>query len=338
MRLRTTKFGVFAVLAILLAATFGRAAFQATADARTPFRSAYSALQKLYAKTQTRSRADANRASRFPPAPAHFRESEGRGLLVRTWVNGVGPYSFAIDTGAGANILSRHAASESRVEVDASGGGVSVSGLSGARAATARKAYVRSFAIGDASNKLPSKGFTVIADNLPEGIDGVLDPTEVFAPFGYVIDMREETISAFDPRRDPLRPSNVSQEGAVVAWLTESGSRRPFVALSEGRRALVDTGSGFGLAVSGDAARALGIYERAGRAGETTHDLGGGRIASMRVRSATVYVGQLALRNVPTDYLPNVRNDAPVLLGRDALRPFRIIFDPVNRLIGFDPR
>src|SRR5260370_27918341 len=36
------------------------------------------------------------------PRPATFREIPGRGLLVRIWVNGAGPFTFAIDTGAGA--------------------------------------------------------------------------------------------------------------------------------------------------------------------------------------------------------------------------------------------
>ncbi|HYE13361.1 MAG TPA: hypothetical protein VD968_02845, partial [Pyrinomonadaceae bacterium] len=40
------------------------------------------------------------------PSPVAFRESEGRGLLVEVWVNGRGAYTFALDTGAGATILS----------------------------------------------------------------------------------------------------------------------------------------------------------------------------------------------------------------------------------------
>ena len=38
------------------------------------------------------------------PSPVTFRESGDRGLLVRTWVNGAGPFTFAVDTGAGATI------------------------------------------------------------------------------------------------------------------------------------------------------------------------------------------------------------------------------------------
>src|ERR1043165_8649351 len=49
------------------------------------------------------------------PSPIHFREVSGRGLLISAWVNGSGPYTFAIDTGAGATILSRRVAEEARV-------------------------------------------------------------------------------------------------------------------------------------------------------------------------------------------------------------------------------
>ncbi|HEY9285757.1 MAG TPA: aspartyl protease family protein [Pyrinomonadaceae bacterium] len=64
------------------------------------------------------------------PAPVRFREVEGRGLLVRAWVNGQGPYEFAVDTGAGATIISRRVAAEARVPVYADRA-VSISGLSG---------------------------------------------------------------------------------------------------------------------------------------------------------------------------------------------------------------
>ncbi|HEX7178003.1 MAG TPA: pepsin/retropepsin-like aspartic protease family protein [Pyrinomonadaceae bacterium] len=271
------------------------------------------------------------------PAPARLHEADGRGLLVQTWVNGTGPFEFAVDTGAGANILSRRVASAARVEVETGGGAVRVVGLSGVGAQGARKAHVRNFALGARGNLLPSQGFTIIADGLPAGVDGVLDPTESFSPLGYRIDMPNETISAFDPRLTPLRSDAAPADGTVARWLTEPESRRPYVMLAQGRRALIDTGSGFGLAVNRDAARSLGIFTGEGRERVGTRDLGGGDIPSRRIRPATVHVGSLALRNVPTDYLSDAGAGAPVLLGRDALRPFELSFDPVNRLIRFKP-
>lgn len=271
------------------------------------------------------------------PAPVRFREVEGRGLLVRAWVNGQGPYEFAVDTGAGATIISRRVAAEARVPVYADRA-VSISGLSGARGGSAREASLRTLAVGDAGNRLPGRGLVVVADSLPEDLDGVLDPTQSFNPLGYVIDFSAETIRAFDPRQSPLRRGDVPPGGAVVAWLSDGESRRPFVQLAEGRRALIDTGSGFGLAVTPEAASALGIGGRSGRERGGVIDLGRGRVGSRRVAPATVHVGPLALRNVPTDLLSGASPGSPVLLGRDALRPFELTFDPVNRLVRFLPR
>lgn len=271
------------------------------------------------------------------PLPVRFREVRGRGLIVKAWVNNSGPYDFAVDTGAGATILSRRVAAEARLSVSTAVA-VSLRGLSGRRGAAAREATVRSFSVGDERNVLPARGLFVVADSLPEDLDGVLDPTECYHPLGYIINFTTETLRAFDPRQSPLRPSDEPPGGAVVAWLTENDSRRPFVMLGGGRRALVDTGSGFGLAVTEQSARSLGIPTARGREREGVRDLGRGQVDARRIRPATVQIGPLALRGVPTDLLTGAAPEAPVLLGRDALRPFELTFDPVNRLIRFAPR
>lgn len=283
-------------------------------------------------------REGAGRGATGLPAPVSFRESDGRGLLVKTFVNGAGPFNFALDTGAGATLLSSRAASEARVEVEVGGGGIRIGGLSGATAGGAKKAYVRTLALGSRENTVPARGLFVVAPGLPEGVDGVLDPSEAFHPLGFTIDIPEGELSFFDPRTRPLRASAAPPEGAVVPWLTEGGTRRPFVMLAEGRRALLDTGSGFGLAVDESAARTLGIVQTEGRHRRGTRDLAGGEVHARRVRAATVSVGTLVLRGVPTDLLLRAEKGAPVILGRDALRPFRLTFDPVNRLIMLDPR
>lgn len=320
-----------AALSILLT-TLWAAPLLARGAAHTSFLGALSALKRL-----GQGREAGRRGGAALPSPARFRESESRGLLVKTWVNGVGPFEFAVDTGAGANIISGRVAAEARVEVETGGGAIRLGGLSGRSVGGARRAFVRDFAVGARGNTLPSKGLSIVAEGLPEDVDGVLDPTEAFSPLGYVIDLPRETISAFDPRATPLRESDAPAEGTVARWLTEPGSRRPYVMLAQGRRALIDTGSGFGLAVTGASARALGVDTVGGRPWEGTHDLAGGSIPARRVRPASVSVGTLLLRNVPTDFLPEAESGAPVLLGRDALRPFRISFDPVNRLIRIEP-
>src|SRR5258706_13961755 len=80
------------------------------------------------------------------PQPVSFREVRGRGLIVRTWINSVGPFDFAIDTGAGATLLSQRVADEARVVTK--GGRTSVAGLSGI-ATSARGASIQRHAIGD---------------------------------------------------------------------------------------------------------------------------------------------------------------------------------------------
>src|ERR1700686_264293 len=132
------------------------------------------------------------------PRPASFREVPGRGLIVRTWINSAGPFNFAIDPGAGATLLSPRVADEARVTIG-NGRSTSIAGLSGA-AISARNASIQNLAIGDSENYLPAKGEVMVISGLPGDLDGVLDPTEVFSPLGYVIDLPQRELSAFDPR------------------------------------------------------------------------------------------------------------------------------------------
>jgi hypothetical protein len=270
------------------------------------------------------------------PAPAHFREVEGRGLLVRVWVNNSGPYNFAIDTGAGATIISRRVAAEARVAL-AGARTVTLSGLSGVQGGQGREAAPGSLALGTPENLLPGKGLAIVTDALPSDLDGVLDPTESYWPLGFTISLPDETISAFDPRATPLRGLAAPPGGAIVQWLFDGSSRRPFVMLDMGRRALLDTGSGFGLAISDAAARSFGITSTRGRERAGVRDLGRGNIGARRVEPITIRIGSLVLRRIPTDLLSGAASGAPVLLGRDALRPFEISFDPLSRLIRLRP-
>jgi hypothetical protein len=58
-------------------------------------------------------------------------------------------------------------------------------------------------------------------------------------------------------------------------------------------------------------------------------------VIARRVNPTTVRIGDLELRRIPTDILFGVDKNAPVILGRDALQPFKISFDPQRRLIQF---
>jgi predicted aspartyl protease len=277
------------------------------------------------------------RASRVAlPSTIRFREVEGRGLMTRVWVNGVGEFTFAIDTGAGATLLSARVAREARVALK--GSRLSLGGLSGAGTASGQEASLRSLAIGESDNLLPARGLFIVTDRLPPGVDGVLDPTEAYWPLGYTIDLPNNELSAFDPRTTPLRRNDVPSGGTIVPWISDARSRRPFVMLNGTRRALLDTGSEFGLALSEQEARAIGvIHDGRGRSRDGVRDIGGGEINARRIAPATVNIGSLVLRGVPTDLLAGAHAGAPILLGRDALQPFRLTFDPLNRLIRIAP-
>ncbi|MBD0373152.1 MAG: retroviral-like aspartic protease family protein [Pyrinomonadaceae bacterium] len=276
-------------------------------------------------------------SARSLPFAARFRLVEGRGLLINTWINGRGPFKLAIDTGAGATILSEQTAQAAGVRAVA-GRRTTIGGLSGKGTGTGREAKLDSLAVGDKNNFLPAQGAVIVTGSLPQGVDGVLDPTESYWPLGYVIDFPAETISAFDPRTTPLRVTDAPVNGAVVPWIFEGATRRPFVSLDNGRKALIDTGSGFGLALSEAEARSLGIIPRERRSRSEVSDLGGGRVYAHRISPLTVSIGSMALRNVPTDLLYGAETGAPIIMGRDALRPFKLSFDPLNRLISIAPR
>lgn len=261
------------------------------------------------------------------PHSVSFREVPGRGLLVRTWVNGVGPFNFAVDTGAGATLLSPRVAEEAHV-ARTSERPTSVAGLSGTKS-PAYHAAVYSLSLGDAENYLPARGEVIITGGLPPDLDGVLDPTEAFSPLGYTIDLPAALLSAFDPQTDPVQKNRVPEEGTVVSWLRESHGRRPFVMLDNGDHALLDTGSRLGLAVRDSDPKRSAPY--------SLRDVGGGRLSTRRV-TTTIAIGSLTLRNIPTDLVTGSDADAPTLLGLAALRPFRLRFDPLHWLVEITPR
>ncbi len=266
------------------------------------------------------------------PLPARFRVEKETGLLVRVWLDGSGPYIFAIDTGAGLNVITERAASAAQLQSRTVRPTI-IGGLSSARISSNREAVIGQMALGERGNKLSSQKTALLVSSLAPGIDGILDPTDSYAPLGYSIDISNQLIEAVVPnvvgslRREP------AGEGAVVPWLKQGGSNRPFVRLGDGRLALLDTGSGFGLAVS--ERNALVIGNRGPANTEGVRDISGGTIFSRRVSPTTISIGELVLRGIPTDILSKMDTDVPVILGRDALYPFKITFDPRRRLIEF---
>jgi len=228
-------------------------------------------------------------------APIRLRDERERGLLAQGWINGAGPL---------------------------------VGGLTTSPISSDQEAQISGIALDSRDNRVPG-GFTAaVVNTLPGSIDGVLDPTEVFKPFGYSVDLPNHELQVFDTASYRLRVTDVPRDGAVVRWVHEAGSNRPFVRLSDGRLALLDTGSRLGLALSGG---------REVRGADTIHDLGGGTIQSRRIEPQTVSIGALVLNKVPTDLLTGVAPGTPIIIGRGALFPFKITFDPSSRLIAFEP-
>ncbi len=267
------------------------------------------------------------------PRAIRFRDVRDRGLLVEAWINGSGPYIFAIDTGAGVSIVSPSLINRAGLPVRKASQKLE-GGLSGSSIVSDQEATIQELALGSPDNSLPGKLVAALAPSLPTGLDGVLDPTEAFTPLGYSIDLPGHELQAFNTRARPLHIEDFPEGGTVVRWIRERGDSRPFVFLGDGRLALLDTGSGFGLAVSDE--NPIGGLNH-GRQTRNVSDLGGGRVQSRRVAPMTVSIGALVLGSVPTDVLTGVAPGTPVILGRRALYPFRITFDPTAKLIAIEP-
>jgi hypothetical protein len=269
------------------------------------------------------------------PLPVRFQVEKARGLLLRAWINGSGPYVFALDTGAGLNVISERVVGEARLTVRTVRPTM-IGGLTAARNSSNREAVINQLALGDRSNALPTNKTALVVSFLPPDLDGILDPTEAYSPLGYSIDMPNQRIEAVDTTAGFVRNRQGNSDAAVVRWLRVGESNRPFVRLGDGRTALIDTGSAFGLAVNGRHAVIIGSREpRNSDGSDAIRDIAGGTINSRRVSHTTVSIGELVLRGVPTDILFGVEDDAPVILGRDALYPFKMTFDPQRRLIEF---
>ena len=259
-------------------------------------------------------------------APVRLKDERERGLLAQGWINGAGPFVFVIDTGAGVSLISRNVAAQTRLAVTKSRRTL-LGGLSTSPIASNEETRIAGLALGQRSNNVPGSFTAAVVANLPGSIDGILDPTDVFRPYGYSVDIPNQELRVFDTLRQRLRVTDVPKDGAVVRWV---GTDRPFVRLSDGRLALIDTGSTLGFALN-EPGRVAGSNHG------VTHDLGGGSIQSRRVAPQTVNIGTLVLNKVPTDMLMGVAPGTPIILGRGALFPFKITFDPASRLIAFEP-
>ena len=264
------------------------------------------------------------------PAPIRFREDRNAGLLVTGWINGAGPFTLAVDTGAGLSLVSRDVVQRANLTTTKSTRNI-IGGLSQAPIASTGEARGSQIALGVKTNLMPRRPLLTVVNSLPAGVDGILDPSDLFGDLAYSIDLPNRQILAFDSQTNGLDINRVPKDGAIVRWVRQGGSR-PFVRLGDGRLALLDTGSGFGLAVS-DKKASNGSNDTQ----RNVNDLGGGLVQSRSINPLTVSIGSLVLRDVPTDLVVGAASDTPIILGRRALYPFKLTFDPNARLISFEP-
>jgi len=262
--------------------------------------------------------------------PVKFKGTRDRGLVVDIWIGDAGPFAFALDTGAGISLVNRRLTAAAGLSVERSRQPI-VGGLSTSSISSNQQTTLQNISIGTQRSRLTASVKAAVVENLPSDIDGILDPLDV-SPYGYSIDLPNETLEIFDVNRGRLQQSVVTADSALVRWIKGDNTGRPFVKLGDGRLALIDTGSSFGLAVSDGV-----VAGNHGRQSRAVRDLGGGAVQSMRVAPTTVSIGSLELRGVPTDVLSGVASGTPVIIGRAALYPFKITFDPVARLIAIEP-
>jgi hypothetical protein len=209
-----------------------------------------------------------------------------------------------------------------------------IGGLGGTIEVSGQAAVLDNLSLGQPDNLIPSRQRALVVPTLPAGLDGILDPTETYAPLGYVVDLPNQQLRAFDSTSSRLQLGNEPPGGTIVRWVREGSSSRPFVRLGDNRLALIDTGSGVGIGLTYDAIVSANKRKPQTR---TVRDLSGGAIQSRRVAPSTVSIGSLVLEKVPTDILIGAHEGAPVIIGRDALYPFRLTFDPASRLIEIAP-
>ena len=122
-----------------------------------------------------------------------------------------------------------------------------------------------------------------------------------------------------------------------MRWIYADETRRPFVMLSNGDRVLLDTGSSLGFAIRQQLAHSFGIPGIEQSGGRAITDVSGGTIEYRKAQPVTINIGSLELKNLPTEIIYGAASDSPLILGREALRPFYVAFDPVHRLILLAP-
>ena len=88
-----------------------------------------------------------------PVAPIRLRD-ESSGLLASGWINGAGPFVFAIDTGAGVSLISRSVVEQARLQATKSRRPL-VGGLSTSPISSDQETRIAGLSLGRRDNQVP---------------------------------------------------------------------------------------------------------------------------------------------------------------------------------------
>ena len=164
------------------------------------------------------------------PLPARFRVQKESGLLLRVWLNGSGPYIFALDTGAGLNVITERVAGEARLPFRTVRPTV-MGGLTSAKISSNREVVISQMSVGDRGNSLPSPQTAVIVSSLAPGIDGILDPTEAYSAARFARRLHVTYESVGDPRREVVQSQRIL--GLPVTQFYDGSGKRTAVHVGE---------------------------------------------------------------------------------------------------------
>src|SRR6185437_12163135 len=117
-------------------------------------------------------------------------------------------------------LINRNVVEQARLQVTRSRRRL-VGGLSTAPIASDQETRISGLALAQRDNNVPGSFSAAVVANLPGSIDGVLDPTEVFRPYGYSIDIPHRELRVLDTATQRLHVTDVPKDGAVVRWVRE---------------------------------------------------------------------------------------------------------------------
>jgi len=259
-------------------------------------------------------------------------EERGTRLFVDVLVNGKGPYSFLVDSGADRSVIGAALAERLALPVDAN---VMVRGMAGTSPATT--VFIETLSIG--SNRIDG----IVAPALPErylGAQGIIG-IDALADQRLLLDFDKRTVVIQDSRQ----PRIVEEGEIVVTARRRKGQLILTQASVDGDQtyAVIDTGSELTIGNSAMLRRALRGRSKSAMQKISLVSVTGVDFTAELATLAELHVGGIILKNVTvafTDAPPfelfGLDKQPALLLGTDLLRNFkRLSLDFRNRKVRF---